>query len=81
MKEDKSLYHPKPKSDAKEVKKLEWIDILTGVIAIGILILVVWRQIVRYKKNSNNGCEGGCGSCQWSDKCTSHAKKEDDSKK
>ncbi|NLK37072.1 MAG: FeoB-associated Cys-rich membrane protein [Epulopiscium sp.] len=55
---------------------MEWIDIVTAIIAIMILALVVWRQIARYKKSAGSGCQGGCGGCQWSDQCSSHAQDE-----
>jgi hypothetical protein len=60
----------------KRGEPMAWIDIVTAIIAIMILALVVWRQMVRYKKNTGSGCQGGCGSCQWSDQCSSHTQNE-----
>lgn len=56
---------------------MEFVDIITAIISIVIVVGVVRYQIVRYKKNTSNTCDGGCSHCQLNSQCASKTKEDE----
>jgi hypothetical protein len=59
----------------KEVSKMNWADIVIGVVLLAIAAFIVWRIAKRKKKG------GGCAGCSSCAGCPMHGSCEEEVKK
>ncbi len=55
---------------------MEMIDVITGILAVVILVCIVYYQVKKKKKEFGSGCSGGCTHCQMGDHCASKKENE-----